>query len=164
MLDPDMPFGIVLIARSSIRLSAHELGHWAHSHPLKLLLVSQVHLLLILSAFPPFLKSRALPKAFGYSASAYKPQPPILVAFMLFQMILTPFEAIFSLGMNALSREFEWQADRFALEMGESSLPREKNEVKPEGGPDDLGAKLASALITLHVKNLSTVWVDPLCV
>lgn len=94
---------------------------------------------------------------------------------MLFQMILTPFEAVFSLGMNALSREFEWQADRFALELGESTLPSEpsvededeKDQIaetqvvhKPSGGVDDLGARLAAALITLHIENLSTVWVD----
>lgn len=83
---------------------------------------------------------------------------------MLFQMILTPFEALFKLGMNALSRRFEWQADRFALDLGHSSTP---SEVKPgekaqvaEGDEDDMGSRLARALISLHVENLSTVWVD----
>lgn len=141
-----------------------------------MLVVSQIHLLLILSAFPPFLKSQALAKSFGFPSSVYKPQPPVLVAFMLFQMVLTPFEAVFSLGMNALSREFEWQADRFALELGESALAsdvvvkKDEEEVegedekrvvyKPTGAVDDLGTRLAAALITLHVENLSTVWVD----
>lgn len=84
---------------------------------------------------------------------------------MLFQMILTPFEAVFKLAMNALSRRFEWQADRFALELGHSpsdekgspSEAKTKGESKDE---DDIGARLARALITLHVENLSTVWVD----
>lgn len=84
---------------------------------------------------------------------------------MLFQMILTPFEALFKLAMNALSRRFEWQADRFALELGHSSTPSEvtPGEEKPklaEGDEDDMGSRLARALISLHVENLSTVWVD----
>jgi STE24 endopeptidase len=88
---------------------------------------------------------------------------------MLFQMILTPFEAVFKLAMNALSRRFEWQADRFAFELGHSpsdeksssAETKTRDEKKDE---DDIGARLARALITLHVENLSTVWVDWLCV
>jgi STE24 endopeptidase len=84
---------------------------------------------------------------------------------MLFQMILTPFEALFKLAMNALSRRFEWQADRFAIELGHSPSDEKSNsaETKTEDGnkdEDDIGARLARALIALHVENLSTVWVD----
>ena len=50
--------------------------------------------------------------------------------------------------MNALSRKFEWEADAFACEL-QSQL-----------NIADLGDRLGKALITLHVKNLSTVWVD----
>jgi STE24 endopeptidase len=66
-------------------------------------------------------------------------------------MILTPLEAIFSIGLNAISRQFEWQADRFAVEL-QDKLGVE--EMK------DMGDRLGRALITLHVKNLSTVYVD----
>ena len=50
--------------------------------------------------------------------------------------------------MNALSRKFEWEADAFAYEF--------QSHLKYA----DLGDRLGKALITLHVKNLSTVWVD----
>jgi len=66
-------------------------------------------------------------------------------------MILTPIEAVASIAMNAVSRKFEWEADRFALE-----LHNLVNEVEMK----DMGERLSRALIQLHIKNLSTVWVD----
>jgi STE24 endopeptidase len=57
--------------------------------------------------------------------------------------------------MHAVSRHFEWQADRFACEL-QDKLADDKMS--------DMGERLGRALITLHVKNLSTVWVDWLCV
>jgi Zn-dependent protease with chaperone function len=53
--------------------------------------------------------------------------------------------------MNAISRNFEWQADRFAVEL--------QDQLKDEK-MSDMGDRLGRALIALHVKNLSTVWVD----
>lgn len=67
-------------------------------------------------------------------------------------MILTPIEAVVGIGMNAISRKFEWEADAFACEL------HEKLAGKP--GVADMGERLGKALITIHVKNLSTVWVD----
>jgi STE24 endopeptidase len=66
-------------------------------------------------------------------------------------MILAPLEAVVGLCINAISRQFEWQADRFACELQDKLA-----------SPDmkDMGSRLGRALITLHVKNLSTVWVD----
>lgn len=70
-------------------------------------------------------------------------------------MILTPMEAFIGIAMNVVSRRFEWEADRFACE-----LPDRFKEPEME----DMGDRLGRALITLHVKNLSTVWVDWMCV
>ena len=66
-------------------------------------------------------------------------------------MLLTPLEASTSIGMNAVSRHFEWEADRFACEL--------QDQLKEES-MKDMGDRLGRALITLHVKNLSTVSVD----
>ena len=66
-------------------------------------------------------------------------------------MILTPLESLVQILMNALSRKFEWEADAFACE-----LQSQLNTAEYV----DLGDRLGKALITLHVKNLSTVWVD----
>jgi len=66
-------------------------------------------------------------------------------------MILTPLEAVVGICMNAVSRHFEWEADRFACEL--------QHKLKDEK-MSDMGDRLGRALIALHVKNLSTVWVD----
>lgn len=66
-------------------------------------------------------------------------------------MILTPMEAVIGIALNCVSRRFEWEADRFACELQDRL-----------GAPEmrDMGDRLGRALTTLHVKNLSTVWVD----
>jgi|SRR5712671_272590 len=72
-------------------------------------------------------------------------------------MVLSPLEAVFGLALHAISRRFEFQADRFACELHETVKDQssaEKEKMK------DMGNRLGRALITLHVKNLSTVWVD----
>ena len=112
--------------------------------------ISQVHIFTILALFPAFLHAPPLLRSFDFP-KAVAAQPPTIVAFLLFQMILTPLEAVASIGMNAISRNFEWQADRFALEL-QDKLMDEKMK--------DMGDRLGRALIALHVKNLSTVWVD----
>jgi STE24 endopeptidase len=66
-------------------------------------------------------------------------------------MILAPLEAVVGIGMNAISRQYEWQADLFACQLQDKlSSPDMK----------DMGDRLGRALVTLHVKNLSSVWVD----
>jgi len=66
-------------------------------------------------------------------------------------MVLAPLEAVVSMALNAVSRRFEYQADRFACEL-QTMLKAEEMQ--------DIGARLGRALIALHVENLSTVWVD----
>lgn len=129
---------------------AHELGHWYYLHPTKLMAISQLHIFTILALFPAFLHAPPLLSAFDFPSSVSK-APPTIVAFLLFQMILTPLEAVISIGMNAVSRKFEWEADRFAVEL---------EEQLNEKSMGDMGDRLGKALIELHVKNLSTVWVD----
>jgi len=100
--------------------------------------------------FPAFLHAPQFLRAFDFSA-AVSARPPTIVAFLLFQMILSPLEAVIGIALNSLSRQFEWEADRFACEIQDRlSAPEMK----------DMGERLSRALITLHVKNLSTLWVD----
>ncbi|KAJ7640425.1 peptidase family M48-domain-containing protein [Mycena polygramma] len=129
---------------------AHELGHWYYLHPTKMLAISQLHVFTIFALFPAFIHAPPVLASFDFP-KAVAAQPPTIVAFLLFQMILTPLEAFVSIGMHAVSRHFEWQADRFACEL-QDKLADEKMS--------DMGERLGRALIALHVKNLSTVWVD----
>ncbi|KAI0700811.1 peptidase family M48-domain-containing protein [Cerioporus squamosus] len=130
---------------------AHELGHWYYMHPTKLLSVSQLHIFTILALFPAFLRAPPLLRAFDFPP-AIAAKPPTIVAFLLYQMLLTPFEAVVGIVMNAISRKFEYEADQFACE-----LQTKLQDAKMA----DMGERLARALIALHVENLSTVWVDP---
>lgn len=122
-------------------------------HPTKLLVVSQAHLFLLFSLFPPFLKSPPLLRSFNFPPAVAQ-NPPILIALILFQMVVAPFETLISVLMNAVTREFEYEADKFACELPTQSVDK---DGKPE---KDMATRLGNALITLHVKNLSTVWVD----
>lgn len=137
---------------------AHELGHWKYSHPMKLMLVSQVHLLALFALFPPFMRSWPLLASFGFPVGS-GPKPPTLVSFLLYQMVITPIESIVGMLINALSRRFEYQADQFACELDAQGLAGEKEEGKSDE-ESTMRARLSRALVSLHVENLSTVWVD----
>lgn len=119
-------------------------------HPTKLLVVSQVHIFSILALFPAFIHAPMFLRAFDFSAEVAA-RTPVIPSFILFQMILMPMEAIIGMGMNAISRRFEFEADQFACEL--------QHKLKSED-MNDMGERLGKALITLHVENLSTVWVD----
>jgi STE24 endopeptidase len=136
---------------------AHELGHWFFMHPSKMLLISQLHIFSVLALFPAFLHAPPLLASFDYPTVVAR-NPPTIVAFLLFQMILTPIEAVVSIGMNAVSRKFEFEADRFAVDL--EDRVRATGGEKEAEGMADMGDRLGRALISLHVKNLSTVWVD----
>ncbi|KAG8934708.1 hypothetical protein FRC02_009410 [Tulasnella sp. 418] len=139
---------------------AHELGHWKYSHPTKMLLVSQIHLYITLSLFPPFLTSPPLLRSFGFSREVSK-NPPILIAFLLFQMVLGPLETVLKLALNGLSRRFEWEADRFACELDEKDENGNFVSFADEKAREaSMAGRLKRALVALHVENLSTVWVD----
>ncbi|KAF9039259.1 peptidase family M48-domain-containing protein, partial [Panaeolus papilionaceus] len=129
---------------------AHELGHWYYLHPTKMMAISQLHIFTILALFPAFLHAPPMLRSFDFPKEVAA-QPPTIVAFLLFQMILTPLEAVVSIAMNAVSRHFEWEADRFAVEL---------QDQLNDPAMADMGDRLGQALIALHVKNLSTVWVD----
>ena len=66
-------------------------------------------------------------------------------------MIIAPLESVMGIALNATSRRFEYEADRFACEL-HGMLKAEEMA--------DMGDRLGRALVALHVKNLSTVWVD----
>lgn len=66
-------------------LVAHELGHWYHLHPSKMMIISQLHIFTILALFPAFLHAPPVLRSFDFSASVSK-NPPTIVAFLIFQV------------------------------------------------------------------------------
>ncbi|ORX33273.1 metalloendopeptidase [Kockovaella imperatae] len=126
----------------------HELGHWSYTHPTKLLLIIQLHLLTTLTTFSIFIHNRALFDSFGFDPQlaitgvAGGPQP-IIIGFMLFQLVLEPQDTVVNFLIHALTRKYEYQADEFAVKL-------------------DKKEDLASALIKLHIDNLSAPHNDKL--
>ncbi|KAG7696245.1 hypothetical protein KL930_003272 [Ogataea haglerorum] len=129
-----------LIASSEVQevvaVLGHEIGHWFLSHTTKLLLINQAHIFGIFTLFAAFINNKSLYQSFGF----YKEQP-VIVGFLLFGDILKPVDTILEFAMNLLSRKYEYQADRYAVEQGYAE-------------------ELKVALITLHKENLSSLDVD----
>ncbi|KAI5294761.1 hypothetical protein KEM52_003262 [Ascosphaera acerosa] len=121
-----------------VAVLGHELGHWTCSHTTKLMLVGQAHVLFIFALFSAFVRNAALYAAFGF------PDPrerPVIVGLTLFWGMLVPIDSFVTLGMNSLTRRFEYQADAFARDLG-------------------YAAELASGLIKLQTQNLSSFYAD----
>jgi STE24 endopeptidase len=93
-----------------IAVLAHEIGHYKHRHILKFIVIS-----LVLSAAGFYLFSLVaghplLFRAFGAQHVS------IYAALIYFSILLTPVQAIISVGTNWISRSFEYAADRYGAE------------------------------------------------
>jgi STE24 endopeptidase len=86
---------------------AHELGHWSMGHTTKLLGISSFHLFYVFALFSVFINNKSLYEAFGF----YK-EKPIIIGFMLFNEVLSPTDSLVKLGMNILTRRFEFEAGK----------------------------------------------------
>lgn len=86
--------------------------------------------------FSVFINNKSLYADFGFIDTR-----PIIIGFILFSDVLSPMDVFIKLGMNILSRRYEFQADAFARNLGYS-------------------ADLAKSLIKLQVQNLSTMDAD----
>jgi hypothetical protein len=80
------------------------------AHPTKILAISQIHLFLTLSAFTLFTNNPALFSSFGFSSSISNDTQPIVIGFLLFQLVSAPIDPIITVLMNALTRKYEYEA------------------------------------------------------
>eukprot|EP00834_Sanchytrium_tribonematis_P002004 NODE_55_length_29507_cov_0.809712.p7 type:complete len:414 gc:universal NODE_55_length_29507_cov_0.809712:17886-19127(+) len=104
----------------------HELGHWYYSHVTKLVVHQCLWILLFCVGYPLFV---------GYSDSSLKCLENKLVAFVIYFQFLGPIANLMQISQHAITRVFEYQADKFAFEHG-------------------YGLELSSALDKLMRKNL----------
>ncbi|KAG0242743.1 peptidase family M48-domain-containing protein [Mortierella sp. GBAus27b] len=112
---------------------AHELGHWACNHTLKMLAFGQVQLFAIFYLFSQFVNNKDMYISFGFMDAM-----PTLIGFILFNYLYSPVESVIGFITNMISRRYEFQADAFARNLG-------------------YAASLASGLIKLQLKNLGTM-------
>lgn len=122
-----------------VAVLAHEIGHYKHKHTWQMLMVSIANTLLTFFLLSLVLESSILAEAMGGDKSSF---PLVLVAFGL---LYTPLGLLTGIGINALSRRNEYQADAFAASFG-------------------LAEALLGGLKKLSVKSLSNLTPDPLYV
>lgn len=94
--------------------SEQRLIRLSSGHTTKLLITSQLYLAATLTLFTLFINNAALFSSFGFSdsmlAQTKADKRPIIIGFMLFQLVTSPLDPLASLGMNALSRKYEYEA------------------------------------------------------
>jgi hypothetical protein len=88
------------------------------AHPTKLLLIGQSHLLFTLLTFSIFINNRSLFSSFGFDPRLATHSPnggaqPIVIGFLLFQLVLEPLDSLVKVLMNAMTRKYEYQAGKF---------------------------------------------------
>lgn len=113
-----------------VAVVAHELGHWAHSHVLRMFALQQALTLLQFSVFAELLQYGPLYKEFGFGSV----RPPFIGFLLVFTYVFAPLNSVVQLGTNAFVRHNEYQADAYAADL-------------------DLATDLRSALLKLHSDN-----------
>jgi STE24 endopeptidase len=120
-----------------VSILAHEIGHYKKNHILKNLMVGILHSGVMFYLLSIFISHKGLFEAF------YLEQPSIYAGFIFFGMLYAPVELILSLFLQIVSRTYEYEADRFAVETTNS----------PEA--------MVDALKKLSVHNLSNLTPHP---
>ncbi|NBB77022.1 MAG: M48 family metalloprotease [Bacteroidetes bacterium] len=87
---------------------AHEIGHYKKKHIIKNMGISVIHTGILFLLLSIFLNVEGLFDAF------YMEQMSVYAGLLFFGLLYTPVETILGIAMQALSRKYEYQADRFA--------------------------------------------------
>jgi len=122
--------------RELVAVIAHEVGHYKKRHVLQGLVLSVVHMGVLFYLLSQFLTQEGLFEAFGVEPSVY-------AGLVFFGLLLTVVEMVLSVGLQALSRRHERQADAFAAET--------------TGHPE----AMVTALVTLARSTLTNLTPDP---
>lgn len=128
----------LLTPRQIAAVLAHEIGHEKLHHIKKSLILSAGVTLLLFYCLSIIYREPAIYAAFGFSA------PSNHAALLIFSLLFGPIAYFISPLFNALSRRYEYQADRFA--------------VSAVGSPEPL----VSALLKLSKNSLSNLNPHPL--
>ena len=94
---------------------SHELGHWSHGHVVKNIVIMQINLLLVFTAFSFLFRFEPLYRAVGFPVGT---QPVLVGLLVVVQYVMMPYNALLSFLLTCLSRTFEFQADQFAVRLG----------------------------------------------
>jgi STE24 endopeptidase len=123
-----------------VAVLAHEVGHYRRRHLIKGLALGAAHSAVLLFLFSIVLDQPVLYEAF------LVPEPSVYAGLVCFAILLSPLETSISLALNTVTRSYEYEADRFAVETA------------------PIGSALSSALKRLSVGHLSNPNPHPLYV
>lgn len=130
-----------------VAVLGHEIGHWKKGHIRKQLIISLILSAVMFKLMALFIFDAHWYQAVGISYEAVNgTAAPFYAGMIVFMIVFSPLNYLLSIFGNALSRRFEYQADRFAAETLHSSEP------------------MISALKKLSVDNLSNLTPHPLVV
>lgn len=93
-----------------VAVLAHEVGHFKKKHTRSSVIISLLHMGLMLYLFSWAVESPALSQAFGVEAASFH------IGLLGFSFLYTPISTLLSIGMNYMSRNNEYEADRYAKE------------------------------------------------
>ncbi len=93
-----------------VSVLAHEIGHYRKKHTLKTLVLSVIQTGIVLYLFSLVVGSPLMYEALGSSYQSFH------LGLVVFLILYSPVSTITSIGLNYMSRRFEFQADRFAAE------------------------------------------------
>ncbi|PAV80261.1 hypothetical protein WR25_16794 isoform C [Diploscapter pachys] len=114
-----------------VAVLGHELGHWALYHTLINLVISELNMFFMLAIFAYFYKWQLMYEAFGFYD-----MPTFIGLIIVFTYVTALYNQISAILMSIHSRKCEFQADKYAADMGK-------------------GEMLISALLKLGKDNLS---------
>ena len=89
----------------------HELGHWYYSHITKLVVHQCVWYLVICMLYPVFVHNVVQVAEYPFLKNE-------LIRFLVYFQLLGPLTQVVEISQHAITRVFEYQADKFAFEHG----------------------------------------------
>jgi STE24 endopeptidase len=116
---------------------AHELGHWSNWHSLILLFIAFTNFFILFYLLQFFINETAIFVSFGFE------QKSVFIGLYLFFQIYSPFTFFINILQNSIVRRLEYQADKYAYELG-------------------YGDTIIKALSKLSERNKSGLDADPL--
>ena len=93
-----------------VAVVAHEMGHYKRGHIARGIVLGVVHQGAVLFLLSLVLHQTGLYRAFGVTGT------PIYAGLLFFGLLMTPLERLLGLGLNAVFRRHELEADRYAAE------------------------------------------------
>ena len=99
-----------------VAVLAHEIGHYKHKHTLINFALNLPYTLLLFLFFGFVLQSDVFAQALGGEKASFH------LNALAFAILYSPVSMILDIGMNVLSRRFEYQADKYAASFGYGNL------------------------------------------